>query len=45
MSVVTNDLDDIKDILKTVSLMKWKATRISELVSGYGELWSAGFAQ
>jgi bifunctional aspartokinase / homoserine dehydrogenase 1 len=34
------DLRDIRDILKTVSLMKWQATRISELVSGYGELWS-----
>lgn len=34
------DLRDIQDILKTVSLMKWQARRISELVSGYGELWS-----
>jgi aspartokinase/homoserine dehydrogenase 1 len=39
--IVRNDLNDIKDILKTVALMKWKAERISELVSGYGELWSA----
>ena len=36
-----NDISDIRDILKTVALMKWKATRISELVSGYGETWSA----
>jgi aspartokinase/homoserine dehydrogenase 1 len=41
LEVVTKDLSDIKDILKTVSLMKWQASRISELVSGYGELWSA----
>jgi bifunctional aspartokinase / homoserine dehydrogenase 1 len=40
LSIVQKDLEDIRDILKTVSLMKWKASRISELVSGYGELWS-----
>mmetsp|Transcript_34387 Transcript_34387/g.75280 ORF Transcript_34387/g.75280 Transcript_34387/m.75280 type:complete len:1017 (+) Transcript_34387:138-3188(+) len=39
--VITSDMSDIRDILKTVSLMKWQASRISELVSGYGELWSA----
>jgi aspartokinase/homoserine dehydrogenase 1 len=38
---IKSDLNDIRDILKTVSLMKWQAKRISELVSGYGELWSA----
>jgi aspartokinase/homoserine dehydrogenase 1 len=38
---IAQDLADIRDILKTVSLMKWQASRISELVSGYGELWSA----
>lgn len=38
---ILSDLSDIRDILKTVSLMKWQAARISELVSGYGELWSA----
>jgi aspartokinase/homoserine dehydrogenase 1 len=38
---IRKDVDDIRDILKTVSLMKWKAVRISELVSGYGETWSA----
>lgn len=37
---LTSDIRDLKDILKTVSLMKWQASRISELVSGYGELWS-----
>ncbi len=36
-----NDIGQIRDILKTVALMKWKASRISELVSGYGETWSA----
>jgi bifunctional aspartokinase / homoserine dehydrogenase 1 len=40
LDIISNDLDDIRDILKTVSLMKWKAHRIEELVSGYGELWS-----
>jgi aspartokinase/homoserine dehydrogenase 1 len=41
MGVISSDLEDVRDILKTVSLMKWRASRISELVSGYGELWSA----
>lgn len=41
LSVVETDLSNIRDILKTVALMKWQAQRISELVSGYGELWSA----
>ena len=40
LQLVQQDLRDIQDILKTVSLMKWQAERISELVSGYGELWS-----
>eukprot|EP00980_Cylindrotheca_fusiformis_P000422 scaffold102_cov103-Cylindrotheca_fusiformis.AAC.4 len=39
--IIRSDLNDIRDILKTVALMKWQAQRISELVSGYGELWSA----
>lgn len=41
ISRVEKDINDITDVLKTVSLMKWQAERISELVSGYGELWSA----
>ena len=41
MEIVETDLHNIRDILKTVALMKWQAQRISELVSGYGELWSA----
>lgn len=40
-TMIHKDLEDIRDILKTVSLMKWQAERISELVSGYGEVWSA----
>lgn len=39
--LILKDLEDIRDILKTVALMKWQASRISELVSGYGEVWSA----
>lgn len=41
MNTIRNDINDIRDILKTVSLMKWQANRISELVSGYGEQWSS----
>ncbi len=41
LETIKSDLGDIKDILKTVALMKWQASRIKELVSGYGELWSA----
>lgn len=41
LAIVESDLENIRDILKTVALMKWQAQQISELVSGYGELWSA----
>jgi len=71
MEIIEGGLNDIRDILKTVSLMKWRAERISgelmicvydgsftymmltfvayltsmnpssEVVSGYGELWSS----
>jgi aspartokinase/homoserine dehydrogenase 1 len=41
MNIIEGGLNDIRDILKTVSLMKWRAERISEVVSGYGELWSS----
>ena len=40
MNLIHNDIENIRDILKTVALMKWRAERISELISGYGELWS-----
>eukprot|EP00977_Amphora_coffeiformis_P027279 scaffold34600_cov184-Amphora_coffeaeformis.AAC.4 len=39
-NVIEQDLQDVCDILKTVSLMKWNASRIAQVVSGYGELWS-----
>lgn len=29
MKIIEGDLNDIRDILKTVSLMKWRAERIS----------------
>ncbi|CAJ1962597.1 unnamed protein product [Cylindrotheca closterium] len=41
LGIIRSNLNDIRDILKTVSLMKWNASRIKELVSGYGELWSS----
>jgi bifunctional aspartokinase / homoserine dehydrogenase 1 len=41
IGVIESDIKDIRDVLKTVALMKWQAQRISEVVSGYGELWSA----
>jgi len=37
---IKKNINDIKDILKTVSLLKWEAKRIAELVAGYGEIWS-----
>lgn len=40
LTVIRRDLSNIRDILQTVALMKWRAERISEVVSGYGELWS-----
>ncbi|KAL7577555.1 hypothetical protein ACA910_015085 [Epithemia clementina (nom. ined.)] len=40
LKIIQKDVQNIADILRTVALMKWKASRISELVSGYGELWS-----
>lgn len=38
---IENDLKDIGDLLKAVSLMKFAHEQILELVSGYGEVWSA----
>lgn len=38
---ITCDLKDIADLLKAVSLMKMAHEQILELVSGYGEIWSA----
>lgn len=41
LGLITRDIKDIRDVLKTVSLMKWKPSKIQSLVSGYGEVWSA----
>ena len=41
VSIIQQDLENVRDILKTVSLMKWQATRISELIAGNGEIWSS----
>jgi len=40
-AIIIRDIQDIRDVLKTVSLMKWKPSKIQSLVSGYGEVWSA----
>jgi bifunctional aspartokinase / homoserine dehydrogenase 1 len=40
LPIIQKDIQDIRDILQTVFLMKWQSTRISELIAGYGELWS-----
>ena len=37
----TDDVRDIADILRAVYLMRSRTETIDELVSGYGELWSA----
>lgn len=41
MDSITADLSNIRDLLKAVSLMRMAHHQILELVSGYGELWSA----
>ncbi len=41
MSAIDSDLKDIMDLLKAVELMKMAHPQILELVSGYGEVWSA----
>lgn len=41
MMQIESDLKDISDLLRAVSLMKTPHEQILELVSGYGELWSA----
>ena len=38
---IESDLKDIRDLLRAVSLMRMAHEQILELVSGYGELWSA----
>jgi aspartokinase/homoserine dehydrogenase 1 len=41
LSMIESDLQDIRDLLKAVTLMKTPHEQILELVSGYGEIWSA----
>eukprot|EP01041_Mallomonas_annulata_P005902 gene5902-11914_t len=38
---IKSDLKDIKDLLRAVTLMRMAHEQILELVSGYGEIWSA----
>lgn len=38
---IDTDLRDIQDLLRAVALMKTPHEQILELVSGYGEIWSA----
>ena len=39
--LIESDLKDIRDLLRAVSLMRMAHEQILELVSGYGEIWSA----
>eukprot|EP01035_Chromulina_nebulosa_P021211 gene21211-27476_t len=41
LNQINSDLRDISDLLRAVSLMKTPHEQILELVSGYGEVWSA----
>jgi aspartokinase/homoserine dehydrogenase 1 len=41
MALIDSDLKDISDLLRAVMLMKMAHEQILELVSGYGEVWSA----
>ena len=41
MQQIDSDLKDISDLLRAVMLMKMAHEQILELVSGYGEVWSA----
>ena len=41
LAKISSDLKDINDLLRAVALMKMAHEQILELVSGYGELWSA----
>lgn len=41
LEMIENDLKDISDLLRAVALMKTPHEQILELVSGYGEVWSA----
>lgn len=41
MRLIESDLKDISDLLRAVQLMRTPHEQILELVSGYGEIWSA----
>jgi aspartokinase/homoserine dehydrogenase 1 len=41
MKLIESDLKDIGDLLRAVQLMRTPHEQILELVSGYGEIWSA----
>jgi aspartokinase/homoserine dehydrogenase 1 len=41
LAMIDADLKDITDLLRAVSLMRMPHEQILELVSGYGEIWSA----
>jgi aspartokinase/homoserine dehydrogenase 1 len=43
ISILESDFEDIKEILRGVWLLRTYSERIVELVSGYGEIWSAQF--
>lgn len=45
MQQIDSDLKDISDLLRAVMLMKLAHEQILELVSGYGEIWSASIMQ
>ena len=38
---IDSDIKDIEDLLRAVALMRTPHDQILELVSGYGEIWSA----
>ena len=41
ISEIDGDLRDLRDVLRAVELMKFDGEQMLELVSGYGEVWSA----
>lgn len=45
MQQIDGDLKDISDLLRAVMLMKLAHEQILELVSGYGEIWSASIME
>ena len=41
LDIIDKDIRDIDDLLRAVALMRTPHEQILELVSGYGEIWSA----